>query len=477
MGLLSDIMPGLAEGASDPSMAFDDPLIAAEIRKRILETLAGGRRGGAADVTSADIQNFAERPVTTRDVPSRPPAGVPYEPPRASPRPEPMEMAGTGGGTPPASASPSRGREPTFSERMVMFGNALQGHDVSGAMRSRETENITARALMTKLPGMSADEAMMVARNPSLLGALAPKLFETGKTWDLAKITDDNGYEQTVAVNRANPREFVRIGVTPTPSGTAAPSAPGGSAPSGSPSGASGAPAPSGTTAPLGTGAAPAPLPPGVRPGDYMKRRSTDLAAARVKAEQTLPEALRAGEMMLRNLDALESHPSLDKIVGPVDGLIPAPGSGGFGGAVGALTNIFSGGSEAGAHARLAEIQGGAFLQAFQTLKGGGSITEKEGEKATAALNRLQQRNQTETEYRAAIKEFKDEVRKLMDIARERAGVPRAERAPDAPAPSTSLSPASSSDLDKARFAISRGAPRDAVIRRLRDAGLDPSGL
>jgi len=62
---------------------------------------------------------------------------------------------------------------------------------------------------------------------------------------------------------------------------------------------------------------------------------------------------------------------------------------------------------------------GAAFMQAFATLKGGGQITEKEGEKATAALTRMNLA-QSESEYIRAAREFKSEVETVMEIARTR---------------------------------------------------------
>ena len=62
---------------------------------------------------------------------------------------------------------------------------------------------------------------------------------------------------------------------------------------------------------------------------------------------------------------------------------------------------------------------GAAFMQAFATLKGGGQITEKEGEKATAALTRMNLA-QSEPEYIRAAREFKSEVKTVMEIAKTR---------------------------------------------------------
>jgi hypothetical protein len=62
---------------------------------------------------------------------------------------------------------------------------------------------------------------------------------------------------------------------------------------------------------------------------------------------------------------------------------------------------------------------GTAFMQAFETLKGGGQITEKEGEKATAALNRMNLAVD-EKEYIKAAREFQTEVKSLLNLAETR---------------------------------------------------------
>ena len=59
--------------------------------------------------------------------------------------------------------------------------------------------------------------------------------------------------------------------------------------------------------------------------------------------------------------------------------------------------------------ARLEQLLGGAFLEAYKTLKGGGQITEVEGKKATAAITRMNL-SQSEKEFVAAAQEFKSAV-------------------------------------------------------------------
>lgn len=54
------------------------------------------------------------------------------------------------------------------------------------------------------------------------------------------------------------------------------------------------------------------------------------------------------------------------------------------------------------------QILGAAFLQAFETLKGGGQITEIEGRKATEAITRLQKGGMSEEGYERALRDLRD---------------------------------------------------------------------
>jgi hypothetical protein len=83
--------------------------------------------------------------------------------------------------------------------------------------------------------------------------------------------------------------------------------------------------------------------------------------------------------------------------------------------------------------ARLEQLQGGAFLQAYSTLKGGGAITEMEGQKAEKAIARMQ-RSQSEDDFRAALKDFRDAIDIGLQKLRRAAG--GGESTPAAPAAS-----------------------------------------
>jgi hypothetical protein len=87
---------------------------------------------------------------------------------------------------------------------------------------------------------------------------------------------------------------------------------------------------------------------------------------------------------------------------------------------------------------RQKQIEGKAFLEAFQALKGGGSITEKEGEKGTQAIMRMNKASK-ESEYIAAARELQGILRTGMERSRAKAGqtspVVAPNAAPAAPRP------------------------------------------
>ena len=71
----------------------------------------------------------------------------------------------------------------------------------------------------------------------------------------------------------------------------------------------------------------------------------------------------------------------------------------------------------------LDQLKGGTFLQAFQSLRGGGAITEVEGKKAENAIGRLNTEQSTEA--------FQQSLRELMEVAEaaKRRAIERAQNA------------------------------------------------
>jgi hypothetical protein len=84
---------------------------------------------------------------------------------------------------------------------------------------------------------------------------------------------------------------------------------------------------------------------------------------------------------------------------------------------------VMGGSDTAGFLTRLDQIKDKTFLQAFESLKGGGQITQIEGEKATSALNRMNTA-QSEIEFIKAAREFEENLRTGMELAKKKAGLP-----------------------------------------------------
>jgi hypothetical protein len=154
------------------------------------------------------------------------------------------------------------------------------------------------------------------------------------------------------------------------------------------------------------------------------KERGKSLA----QAQSDLPGALQTVQSGIDAIYGMIGDTSVSK-----DGKLvygkqqPHPG---FSGAVG-ISGIGSGFGAAGFipgtdvkdfQRRFGQIEGQAFLGAINTLRGTGQITEVEGAKATAALNRMSLA-QSEVEFVRAAREFEDVLKKGYKGAQQKAGV------------------------------------------------------
>jgi hypothetical protein len=134
------------------------------------------------------------------------------------------------------------------------------------------------------------------------------------------------------------------------------------------------------------------------------KTTATERAKVKVGAQTDLPRVDANAEQMLENLDAFEQHKGTRFLYG------------GYG-----VAPIVPGTPQADAAAILEQIGGKAFLEAFNSLKGGGQITEKEGEKATAAITRLGNRKQSFAGAKQAVAELRAIVKAGAVRARKKA--------------------------------------------------------
>jgi hypothetical protein len=149
--------------------------------------------------------------------------------------------------------------------------------------------------------------------------------------------------------------------------------------------------------------------------GDIAKEKAggKEMGESEAKAEIGLPQTIDNANKTIQNIDDIISHPGFSSYVGAT--LKP-------------FASKIDGTPEADVAKRIDEVKGGAFLQAFETLKGGGQITEAEGKKATDAITRMD-KAQSESEFKTAAREFQQIIRNGVTRAQKKAG-----QTPTAPA-------------------------------------------
>lgn len=138
----------------------------------------------------------------------------------------------------------------------------------------------------------------------------------------------------------------------------------------------------------------------------------TDLPATRNERsslQQSIDESMRT----LAGIKELRTHPGLESAVG-AKGL-----SSGFG--LLGEDFAFGGTDAAGFQARLKKLGGSNFLQAYQSLKGGGAITEVEGKKAEQAIANLAT-SQSEEDFLKSLSELEEVVNAGIERANKKLG-------------------------------------------------------
>lgn len=148
------------------------------------------------------------------------------------------------------------------------------------------------------------------------------------------------------------------------------------------------------------------------RTGQVIDTREKDVAGAaeqtadgkaRSEAKAALPAIQSASDQMLATIDSLANDAYLPSMLGPINSRTP---------------NLTS--DAARVQSKMDQINGQTFLQAFNALKGGGAITEIEGQKATEAMARLNTAQSLE-DYQAALAELRGVVTRGIANARAKA--------------------------------------------------------
>lgn len=184
--------------------------------------------------------------------------------------------------------------------------------------------------------------------------------------------------------------------------------------------------APPAGTQPAAQGAVSTPAVPGA-PAPAADAASTTIAGRRAAAKaaetQAVTEAKEAGEDIAKiRANQGKNEATSDYLITKIDELVKHPG---FSVSVGASAQpgfqFIPGTDKASWYARFDEVKGQAFLQAFETLRGGGQITEREGAAATAALQRMNT-SQSEAEFKEAANDFINVVKRTVDRNRVKLG-------------------------------------------------------
>jgi hypothetical protein len=144
----------------------------------------------------------------------------------------------------------------------------------------------------------------------------------------------------------------------------------------------------------------------GLPPTEQIKLRAID-AGKTMEAQRALPQAVETAKQTISTVDKLLTHKGFSNLVGAG---IP-------------FAKYISGSDTAGAESLYKQVKGKAFLEAFQSLKGAGAITEQEGAKAETALNRMDT-STNEEDFKEAAADFKSSVQAGIDRASKSAGKP-----------------------------------------------------
>lgn len=179
-------------------------------------------------------------------------------------------------------------------------------------------------------------------------------------------------------------------------------------------------------------------------------QKATAEATAKAKVERqqdaitALPAVLNSTQQTIGLLDQALTHPGRTTATGLSATLDPR--------------NYVPGSDASNFQVLLDQIKGQAFLQAFQSLKGSGAITDKEGQAATNAIARLNNTKQGDAAFEASLKELRTIAEKAQKSAIQKAsGAPSMTPAQNRGAPQQGgLSPAEQAELDQLRARFGR---------------------
>lgn len=153
------------------------------------------------------------------------------------------------------------------------------------------------------------------------------------------------------------------------------------------------------------------PIPKDVRGEESEKVAGRVEGEARAQANLDLPATISEAETAIALIDSIIEDENLPGVLGKIEGTVE-PGT--------LAGRVLLNQAETDLIPKIEQLQGKAFLQAFETLKGGGQITEREGLAAQNAIARLQ-RTQSPEAYKQALRDLRDIVSSGLERARQSA--------------------------------------------------------
>lgn len=148
---------------------------------------------------------------------------------------------------------------------------------------------------------------------------------------------------------------------------------------------------------------------------EFQAQKAASVAGAKLQAANAaqakidLPKVVQQGEQTIKLIDDLLAHPGFNVSVGA-----KSP--------VGKVASFIPGTDAASFDIAQKQMLGKQFLEAFESLKGGGQITQIEGEKATQAMSRMDKSNSQE-EYTKSARELQGIIRDGIGRAKQKAGM------------------------------------------------------
>lgn len=140
----------------------------------------------------------------------------------------------------------------------------------------------------------------------------------------------------------------------------------------------------------------------------YQETLGAEQAKADVAAGPAAAKTNKVGNDIISFVDQVMAHPGMDSAMGIFQGRLPS-----------IMANPMDAQNVEDFRALKDQLTGAAFLQAFESLKGAGQITEVEGRKATDALLAMRD-TQDPKQFRQLLKTFRDNVELGMRLAAER---------------------------------------------------------